>query len=362
MNHCAMKLLVIFVISASIYISLAHEILFEDNFDENFIDKSKWKFEQTLAGGHDWQFQWFVENQENAFTRDGILHIKPTLTADKFGEEELFKKKVEIDEKFCSASHNYGCSREGSKVHILNPIRSASIQTKSAFKYGTVEIRAKLPAGDWLRPSIKLLPKNNFYGDWPRSGEIDLVEARGNRNLFNEDDESIGIDKVTTTLHYGPSYDLNDWENSHFTHESRVGFNENFHVYKLDWNENGMRFLIDDKVIGIVRVKENETMWDRGFFEGKNKDLPNPWTQGSPIAPFDKEFYIVIGLAVGGVSDYFSDNFENRNNAKPWPNSSQKAPLLFWRAKDQWYKTWTSSPDGADFKIDYVKVYRNKSN
>lgn len=347
-----MELLGVLTFAAVIYICSSQQVVFEDQFDGPIIDKSKWKFEKTLSGGHDWQFQWFVNDPENAFIKEGVLHIKPTLTADKFGEEELYRKKVEIDSKTCTSSHNYGCSRTGSRVHILNPIRSASIQTKKAFKYGNIEIKAKLPAGDWLRPSIKLVPKDNFYGEWPKSGEIDLVEARGNRLLYTEDEESVGIDKVSTTLHFGPQWNLNGWEKAHFIHDSDE---ENFHLFKLDWSEKGMKFSVDGKEIGNFSVS-NGSFWDQGHFEGNDKDLENPWIQGTPMAPFDKEFYIVISLAVGGVSDYFSDNFENRPYPKPWPNSSQKAPLLFWRAKNKWFKTWTLSHDSADFQIDYVKI------
>lgn len=358
-NHFAMEHFVIFVIFSLICISFAQQIVFEDNFDGNgAIDESKWKFDQTLSGGHDWQFQWFVKDQENTFKRDGILHIKPTLTADRFGERELYKKQVKLGDK-CTSSHNYGCERNGTRVNILNPIRSASIQTKKAFKYGSVEIRAKLPAGDWLRPSIKLVPKENFYGDWPRSGEIDLVEARGNRNLhkFEENSmESVGADKVTTTVHFGPRYDVNGWEIMHFKKKSPKGFNEDFHVFKLNWNQNGMKFLIDDEEVGKFDVSEQKNFWRFGNFEGNDQNLTNPWAEGSAMAPFDKKFTITIGLAVGGVSEYFSDDFVNLNSAKPWPNSSHKAPLLFWQAKNEWYPTWTLSPDAADFQIDYVKV------
>ena len=40
--------------------------------------------------------------------------------------------------------------------------------------YGKVEVRAKLPRGDWLWPAIWMLPKDNKYGAWPLSGEIDV--------------------------------------------------------------------------------------------------------------------------------------------------------------------------------------------
>ncbi len=61
-------------------------------------------------------------------------------------------------------------------------MQSAAVRTVEsfAFTYGRVEVRAKLPRGDWLWPAIWLLPKWHQYGDWPTSGEIDIMESRGN--------------------------------------------------------------------------------------------------------------------------------------------------------------------------------------
>lgn len=357
LEDLAMNLLISFFFAFGFVNAFAQQIIFEDSFDGE-IDESKWKFEETLSGGGDWQFQWFVKDPENAFVRDGVLHLKPTLTADKIGgDQELFKKKAEIDAAVCTSFMNYGCSRKGSREHILNPIRSASIRSMQAFKYGTVEIRAKLPEGDWLRPSIKLLPKTNVYGGWPSSGEIDLLESRGNRELVNEDSEQVGVNQVMSTLHFGPSWDANAWEKAHFVKSSETGFNEDFHIYKLVWDERGFEFLVDDEIIGDVEVPADSSFWQLGEFEKNPQNKSNPWTSGSSIAPFDQEFFISIGLAVGEVSDFFSDSFTNELYAKPWRNDSPKAPLAFWKAKSKWFKTWTLSEDSADFKIDYVKVF-----
>ena len=79
----------------------------------------------------------------------------------------------------------YGCERQGDGTNILNPISSARLRTSNsfAFTYGKVEARAKLPRGDWLWPAIWMLPLKQEYGLWPTSGEIDIMESRGNLNL-----------------------------------------------------------------------------------------------------------------------------------------------------------------------------------
>lgn len=91
--------------------------------------------------------------------------------------------------------------------NYINPVRSARLRTAKsfAFKYGRIEIRAKLPRGDWLWPAIWLLPKHNEYGQWPASGEIDIMESRGNNPSY----PAGGSDKFGSTLHWGTNYDQN---------------------------------------------------------------------------------------------------------------------------------------------------------
>ena len=71
----------------------------------------------------------------------------------------------------------YGCFRSSNGQNIINPIKSASIRTINsvAINRGKVEVRAKLPTGDWIWPAIWLLPKDNVYGTWPASGEVDFI-------------------------------------------------------------------------------------------------------------------------------------------------------------------------------------------
>ena len=71
-----------------------------------------------------------------------------------------------------------------------------------AFKYGKVEASIKLPKGDYLWPAFWLLPKYEVYGGWPRSGEIDVLEARGNNETFYKG----GYDTVSSALHWGKLY------------------------------------------------------------------------------------------------------------------------------------------------------------
>lgn len=80
----------------------------------------------------------------------------------------------------CTDGQWWGCLRTGTGTNILPPAISARFDTRNrfSFKYGRIEINAKIPAGDWIWPAIWMMPNNDHYGGWPRSGEIDIMEAR----------------------------------------------------------------------------------------------------------------------------------------------------------------------------------------
>ncbi|XP_055374593.1 beta-1,3-glucan-binding protein-like isoform X2 [Condylostylus longicornis] len=266
----------------------SNQLIFEDNFDN--LDLGKWKQEITLGGGGNWEFQWYVNNKTNAFAKNGLLHIHPTFTSDVFGEDFLSSGVAEIPPDQCTNPAFNGCKREGTPANIINPIRSARLETSESFnfKYGKLEVRAKIPTGDWLWPAIWLLPKRNFYGTWPTSGEIDLLESRGNRNLILNG-VNIGVEQFGSTLHYGPDPAHNGWENAHFVRQSQKGrgFNEDFHKYTLLWSPEYFIFSIDDQEIG--RIDAGKGFFQRGGFPN---NIDNPWIGGSKMAPFDQELVV----------------------------------------------------------------------
>lgn len=130
------------------------DLIFEENFDT--LNLSKWRHEVTMAGGGNFEFQWYVNDRFNSYTTGGILHIKPTFTSDVFGEAFMTSGRVFIHQNECTESYNNGCDRQGTRDNIINPIRSARVDTMNSFgfKYGNLEIRAKIPVGDWLWPAL----------------------------------------------------------------------------------------------------------------------------------------------------------------------------------------------------------------
>lgn len=121
------------------------DLIFEETFDT--LDLTKWRHEVTMAGGGNYEFQWYVNNRSNSYVDSGNLHIQTTLTSDIYGEAYLTSGHVVIPSNVCTASFNYGCNKQATTDNIIPPIQSARIDTKNsfAFKFGKLEIRAKLP-------------------------------------------------------------------------------------------------------------------------------------------------------------------------------------------------------------------------
>lgn len=326
-------------------------LIFSDEFDK--FNLKTWKHDITLSGGGNWEFELYHNNRTNSYVKNGVLNILPTLTSERIGEDKV-RGGYRLDfwggnpADRCTGNNFWGCERtSGAGGNYLNPIQSAKITTSESFsfKYGRVEVKAKLPRGDWLWPAIWLLPLYNDYGMWPASGEIDLMESRGNVNYPFEG----GVESFGSTLHWGPDYFTHKFKETHKCYSNPAPLSDDFHVYGLYWTADRIYTYIDDPKNIVLDVDTKTTsFWNRGNFPSSYN---NPWQAGGINAPFDSEFYIVINLAVGGTSDYFPDGVAG----KPWSNNSQNSVNQFYDAKGQWYPTWNG--ENAALKIDYVKVW-----
>ncbi|CAG2055006.1 unnamed protein product [Timema podura] len=135
------------------------QLLFQDDF--NSLNLNSWQHEITASGGRHSEFQMFVNNRSNSFVRDGVLHIRPTLTKDVLGENFLFNGVLDLrgsslPGERCTNPSNNGCYKRALGGQILNPVLSAQLQTSQSFsfQYGVVKVKAKMPRGDWLWPGI----------------------------------------------------------------------------------------------------------------------------------------------------------------------------------------------------------------
>ncbi len=327
------------------------ELVLEDDF--NTFNFSLWKHEITIGGGGNWEFEYYQNNRSNSYVKDGLLYINASLLADEIGEANVKGNGYNLDvwggspADLCTSNAFYGCFRTAGAPNYVNPIKSARIRTAESFSftYGKVEVRARLPRGDWLWPAIWMLPTDQEYGKWPSSGEVDIMESRGNSPSYTPG----GYNTVGSTLHWAPSWmeDATTWPKAHGS-KSGVDFTADFHTYGLIWNETYIGTYLDSESNPILSFPIQESFWELGGWQSPPWD--NPWDGMGKDAPFNRRFYLIINLACGGVSGYFPDGY-----GKPWQNAASNSVDQFYDAKAQWYPTWTQG-----FTIDSVRVWTYK--
>ncbi|XP_021920148.1 beta-1,3-glucan-binding protein-like isoform X2 [Zootermopsis nevadensis] len=330
------------------------QLLFEDDFD--VFDLERWHHEVSASGGRHNEFQVFVNNRSNSFVRGGKLHLRATLTRDVLGEEVLYNGILDLrgsalSGEECTNPANNGCYKQALGAQILNPVMSAQLQTSGSFtfQYGIVKMRAKMPRGDWLWPAIYLLPHRSAYGPWPNSGQMTIAQSRGNA-MYLVDGEPMGTQRMEMALHFGPG--IGGFIKQHINSKEEKGWDNDFHEYELEWTPEHIKFSVDEKSVLNIIPPLDGGFWMAGGFSKDFAD--NIYHSGSRMAPFDQQFYLVISLAVGGLSDFFLDSADYKPFPKPWNNTSPTATLDFWERKDEWYPSWQ---EGSDMQVDYVRVW-----
>jgi beta-glucanase (GH16 family) len=155
---------------------------------------------------------------------------------------------------------------EATKTDTLYTSGKIKSQGKGDWKYGKIEVRAKLPKGVGTWPAIWMLSTDWKYGGWPASGEIDIMEHVGH-----------DPGNVHGTLHSEKYNHVKQTQQEGIT--SVTDCQENFHVYAVDWSENLVQFFVDDKLYHEVsrNPEDDYTGW-----------------------PFDQPFHVILNVAIGG--------------------------------------------------------------
>lgn len=192
-----------------------------------------------------------------------------------------------------------------------------------------------------------MLPAKNEYGMWPASGEIDIMESRGNANYPNS--AGGGVSSFGSTLHWGADWTQNRFDLTHVDYHHPAPLSDDFHTYGLYWSEDRLYTYFDDPDNIILDVDmSSQNFWDLGKFPSSYN---NPWEGAATNAPFDKKYYLIINLAVGGTAGYFPDGI----GGKPWTDKSSNSVNEFYAAKNSWYPTW--KPLESALHIDWVRVW-----
>ena len=161
------------------------------------------------------------------------------------------------------------------------------------------------------------MPTNFEYGSWPASGQIDIMESRGNVGYPKENGG--GPEAFCSTLHWGSDWTTNQfWKTRGEYHHTNGTLADDFHVYGLYWDDKVIYTYLDNDTNRILFVNHSsQSYWDRSGLTNRS----NPWQYSkNKNAPFDTNFYLILNVAVGGTV-FFEDGVAN----KPWKNNSPRA-------------------------------------
>lgn len=216
-------------------------LIWSDEFEVNGAPSaSNWNLETIPPNNGSWwneEQQYYTDRRENSIVTDGILKI--------------------IAKKESYGGKNYTSAR-------------MTTQDLFEFRYGKVEIKAKLPEGQGTWPALWFLGSNIDEVSWPRCGEIDLME---------HGDGEPGL--VSSAVHLP-----NENGDHYYQRGEQLIENEAsaFHLYEMIWTETKMEFFVDGKKHHEFIVNDN--------------------------MPFHQPFFILLNVAMGGT---FTGNIIDQN-------------------------------------------------
>lgn len=218
------------------------------NLDTNGLNLSKWGYQNGT--GAEFGIDGWGNNEQQYYSKDNVQV--------KDGELVITPKLETL----------------GGKKYTSGRLWTSNTFTK---KYGRFEARIKLPAGSGFWPAFWMMPKDDAYGGWAASGEVDIMEARGRL-----------LQQVGGTLHYGGAWPSNKYTGTSYTFDEGQSITD-YHTYAIEWEPGEIRWYVDDKLY------QTQNSWNTYGSDGEEKySFP---------APFDQSFYIILNLAVGGNFD-----------------------------------------------------------
>ncbi|XP_059622331.1 beta-1,3-glucan-binding protein-like [Phlebotomus argentipes] len=330
-------------------------LVFEENFDT--LNGSIWTREVKFPKDtEDAEFCSYQDRPENSYIRDGKLFIVPSLQEEVPGFNESFIRRGKLDfGKRCTPStilnNPIECERQAGVTQVVSPVVSAQLTTKNSFKfkYGKVVIRAKLPTGDWLFPEMFLKSSQNVFGDDNLvNGLMRVAFIHSNKQLQTEQGaETDGLYLRGQLVLDRSEANREKWMKVEIGQQH---WGADFHEYSLTWTDEMISMAVDGKPYAHFRDK----FCDKDH--PCNIEHASLWESGSKLAPFDQEVYLVLGVGVGGLSD-FPENCRTGpdRHPKPWRNTDPRAEKNFYNDKKSWYPTWQG--EEAGLQVDWVKIY-----
>jgi beta-glucanase (GH16 family) len=279
------------------------QLVWSDEFEGTAINSRNWTHEVDCRGGGNNEKQCYTDRPENSFVSDGTLKLVALPAED------------------------------GAEL----PYSSARMVTKNKadFTYGRFEIKAKLPSGQGSWPAFWMLPTDETYGGWPKSGEIDIFEAV---NLKTVNDEGVAENNVHGTLHYGKEWPNNSSSGKAYSLPNSNPADE-FHTYAIEWQAGEIRWYVDNYLYATQRkstVRYNSKDepvglahkgWFAEYFDAISGELTTHWDN----SPYDQPFHLILNNAVGG----------------DWPENVNNMGI-----------DAQAFVDGQTLEVDYIRVYQ----
>jgi beta-glucanase (GH16 family) len=226
------------------------KLIWADEFDKDGKpDPRNWTYETGFVRNH--ELQWY--QPDNTWCHNGLLIIEGRRERKRNPEYEPNSAKWQRSRQY--ADYTSAC---------------LTTQGLHSWRYGRIEMRAKIDTRPGLWPAFWTL---GVEGEWPSGGEIDIMEYFRGTLLANV---AWGTEKRWVPR----------WDSSRkpLTEFNDPDWSRKFHVWRMDWDETGIRLSVDDLLLNTTDLAETVNK-DQ---EGKN--------------PFRQPQFLLLNLAIGGDS------------------------------------------------------------
>lgn len=242
--------------------------VWRDDFEGQRLDRAKWNAERSCWGGGNNERQCYTDRAANIQVSDGVLRLiaRPERYTGPLYPREL---------------RRLGNGRKEQR-YTSGKIRTLGL---AGWRYGRVSARMLLPAGQGAWPAFWMMPVEPVYGDWPLSGEIDIMEAV---NLGTPCADCVGGVEWRTSgaLHFGDLAPDNTYWFAKDAAPEASNPTETWRTYAVEWAEGVIQWFVDDRL--FLRLESADWFTNSSDAAGREH------------APFDQPFYIMLNLAVGG--------------------------------------------------------------
>ena len=248
------------------------ELVWNDEFNGTSINPDRWEHEVNCWGGGNNEAQCYTDSADNSYVEDSLLHI----TSIYEGAGQVCGPSLNQEDPGYPGA-------DACKAYSSARLRT---RDRADWKYGRMEIRARVPQGVGVWPAIWMLPTDTAYGGWPHSGELDIFEAF--QPGVAGPQPTGAANEMHGTLHYGYSWPWNQYSGAPYEPPTNIW--DDFYTYTVEWEEGEIRWYVDD-----VLFARNSGNWFIYYWGGQEVG----YQVGTGAQPFDQPFHMILNVALG---------------------------------------------------------------